>query len=352
MTKTRGPAIFLTLSFLAIVTGSGLVQLITEFGRGEWPEVFSVFFELPTADSLRVYEQTLEDESVVVRQFRPWIQYFQFVLMKNAGEKALVGREGWLFYKPNIAYFGERIKPGPLPDSQVSPLQAISSFRDQLKTRNIRLLVVPAPNKVSVYPEKLTRRGESVQSAIGQETQLLLDGLHSARVEVVDLFQLFAEEKRRSEGRAIPYLYLAQDTHWSPAGLLMAAEAVGQRLLNSGWVRAGNEFYDSRPAQVARIGDVIRMLKVQPLESRIVPERIDCSQIVRRRDGSLYQDDPDSEILVLGDSFLRVYERDEPGAAGFISHLAKELQQPLASIVSDGGASTLVRQELIGAQTS
>ena len=51
-------------------------------------------------------------------------------------------------------------------------------------------------------------------------------------------------------------------------------------------------------------------------------------------------------VLVLGDSFLRIYERDEPGAAGFIAHLAKELGQPLSSIVNDGGASTLVRQEL------
>ena len=49
---------------------------------------------------------------------------------------------------------------------------------------------------------------------------------------------------------------------------------------------------------------------------------------------------------VLGDSFLRIYERDEPKVAGFVSHLAYELQTPIASIISDGGASTLVRQEL------
>jgi len=47
-----------------------------------------------------------------------------------------------------------------------------------------------------------------------------------------------------------------------------------------------------------------------------------------------------------GDSFLRIYEQDEPTAAGFIAHLARELKQPLASIINDGGASTLVRQEL------
>ena len=53
---------------------------------------------------------------------------------------------------------------------------------------------------------------------------------------------------------------------------------------------------------------------------------------------------PESEVLILGDSFLRIYEQDEPGAAGFIAHLARELGQPLTSIVNDGGGSTLVRQ--------
>jgi hypothetical protein len=49
---------------------------------------------------------------------------------------------------------------------------------------------------------------------------------------------------------------------------------------------------------------------------------------------------------VLGDSFSRIYQTDEPRSAGWISHLAKELGQPLASIVNDGGASTLVRKTL------
>lgn len=50
--------------------------------------------------------------------------------------------------------------------------------------------------------------------------------------------------------------------------------------------------------------------------------------------------------MVLGDSFLRMYQTDQPVAAGFIAHLARALKQPVASIVNDGGASTLVRQDL------
>ena len=51
-------------------------------------------------------------------------------------------------------------------------------------------------------------------------------------------------------------------------------------------------------------------------------------------------------LELIGDSFLQIFQSDEPNSAGFIAHLAKELGQPLTSLVADGGASTLVRQEL------
>ena len=41
-----------------------------------------------------------------------------------------------------------------------------------------------------------------------------------------------------------------------------------------------------------------------------------------------------------------MYQSDEPEAAGWIANLAYELGTPLTTIVNDGGASTLVRQEL------
>ena len=52
------------------------------------------------------------------------------------------------------------------------------------------------------------------------------------------------------------------------------------------------------------------------------------------------------EVLVLGDSFMRIYQLDPPGRAGFVAHLALELRCTVAGIVNDGGGSTLVRQDL------
>ena len=88
------------------------------------------------------------------------------------------------------------------------------------------------------------------------------------------------------------------------------------------------------------------MLQVPALERRAAPEPIVCRQVTNAGGEQLYKDDPNSPVLVLGDSFLRIFQTDEPGAAGFTAHLARELGQPVTSLISDGGASTLVRQEL------
>ena len=53
-----------------------------------------------------------------------------------------------------------------------------------------------------------------------------------------------------------------------------------------------------------------------------------------------------SKILILGDSFSRIYQTDAPVNAGWIAHFAMNLDCPVSSIVSDGGASTLVREKL------
>ena len=104
--------------------------------------------------------------------------------------------------------------------------------------------------------------------------------------------------------------------------------------------------YALRSVTVRRHGDLVEMLQVPQIERVLEPESLACLQVVQSETGTPYRDRPESEVLILGDSFLRIYEQDEPGASGFIAQSARELGQPLTSIVNDGGASTLVRQEL------
>jgi hypothetical protein len=126
----------------------------------------------------------------------------------------------------------------------------------------------------------------------------------------------------------------------------VAVQAVARRIRERGWIPGGSVDYGVRRIEVERPGDLIEMLRVPRLERAIAPERLECEQVAQRETGSLYRDTPDARLLILGDSFLRIYQQDDPRGAGFIAHLARELKQPMASIINDGGASTMVRQDL------
>lgn len=325
--------------FLVVIASVPILQLAAELRQREGVRAFDLFRQKPTAANLRAYEDQLEDASVVARALRPWFQFAQFAWLRDGGEKALVGRDGWLFYKPG---FDDMLaRASPLARTTNDPVAAIVAFRDALATRGIHLLLMPAPNKESIYPDQLTRRVPPGQTVVTPTTRDLLTRLRSAGVECVDLFAVFAAARTNSPAP----LYLKQDSHWSPAGVAAAARTVAQRLFELGWTKPGRAQFREHPLPVRRFGDVLLMLQSAQVQQAAGPELVPCVQVVRD-DAQPYRDDAQSEILILGDSFLRIYERDEPGAAGFVAHLAKELRQPLTSLVNDGGASTLVRQEL------
>jgi hypothetical protein len=333
----------LVLVFVAVIVSVPLLQLAVELRQGGGVRAFELFQQHPTSANLRAYEHNLEDASVVARALRPLFQFAQFTWLRDGGEKALVGRDGWLFYKPG---FDDMVTRGNPMTATNDPVAAIVAFRDALAARGIQLLVVPAPNKESIYPDRLSARVPKGQVVVSPAARDLLARLGAAKVECVDLFAVFAAARTNGAATNATPLYLKQDSHWSPAAVALAAQAVAQRLKELGWAKPGTLAYRERATPVQRLGDVLRMLQSTPIERVSVPESVPCVQIVRDEGGQPYEDDPQSEVLILGDSFLRIYQQDEPGGAGFIAHLARELRQPLTSVVNDGGASTLVRQEL------
>jgi len=345
MRMDRRAYIIVAAVFLAVIMAPALIQTVSELRHGEQPRALDIFLQPPTARNLHAYEQSLEETSLVVKQLRPGMQYLQWRFLADAGEKVVVGRHGWLFYRPSVRYVIERQTGAPESDS-ADPLPAIRSFRDQLQARRIRLLVVPVPNKECVHPGMLSKRAEDAGVVVCEQTRRLLDQLEQCGIEHVDLFEVFRRAKQEGSRSDPRRLYLAQDSHWSPEGARVAAGAVARRVLDGGTVKRGDHAYVERSVTVRRHGDLVEMLQVQQIERALEPESLACLQVVQSDTRTPYRDAPESEILILGDSFLRIYEQDEPGAAGFIAHVARELGQPLTSIVNDGGASTLVRQEL------
>lgn len=237
----------------------------------------------------------------------------------------------------------------------------------------------------------------NLENAAGLQShgKKILDSLTRAGFNTVDLYTpLLAAKSRDSVEGA---LYLNDDTHWTPRGAELAAAEIAKKvreMVDAGIVkiRENNAVrYVAADSLADRMGDVGEMsglnkfnvFKVQKVTGHVVsqqnikerteklPMESTCVEAAKsackkndscftaqsalcERDTVLYDttvapfkdDFRKSEILILGDSFSRIYQTDSPVNAGWIAHFAKNMNRPVASIVSDGGASTLVREKL------
>ena len=236
-----------------------------------------------------------------------------------------------------------------------------------------------------------------LESAVGLQShgKKILDSLTRAGFNTVDLYTpLLAAKSRDSVEGA---LYLNDDTHWTPRGAEIAADVIAKKvreMVAAGIVKFRGKDdvrYIASDSIADRMGDVGEMsglnkfnvFKMQQVTGHVVSQQnikerneklpVDstCVEAAKsackkndscftaqsalcERDTVLYDttvtpfkdDFRKSEILILGDSFSRIYQTDSPVNAGWIAHFAKNMNARVASIVSDGGASTLVREKL------
>ena len=346
MRSSRAAERFFVLTFLCVIAIPPLVQTVWEWRQDRHIQALDLFQERPTSTHLRAYEQELEDASWVGKATRPWVQYAQFKWFQDGGEKTLIGRDGWLFYRPGVRYATDRMEVAQT-DALSEASQAILEFRNALAERGVNLLVVIAPNKETVYPERLSRRATDIVTLANAQTGEFITHLRDIQVEVLDLESVYRayKEQAGSTSEGADRLYLARDSHWSPVGVELAARTIAERIVAAGWLDRSEKFA-RRSVTTERVGDLVRMMQVPQLERTIPSERVVCQQVVDSDGKPIRVDDPNAEILLLGDSFLRIYEQDEPGSAGFASQLAYELRRPVAALINDGGGTTLVRQEL------
>lgn len=288
---------------------------------------------------LRAYESRLEKENAFVKKTRPVYQSFAWNVLRDPGEKALRADSGFLFYRQDVEFL---VRPHPWKtDSLDNPVEAVLAFRAELEKRGVELLVVVVPGKPSIYPEFLN---PTMYGALGDGISpgiAFLDSLNAHGVQTVNLYPVFRKEKIRDGEN--DFLYLNTDTHWTPRGAEIAAKAVAAKVKTFPfYAKLPKESLTDSVVFVERKGDIATMAD---LEDEFPIQTVEAS-VVKNAKGPLRSDFRNAQILILGDSFSRIYETDAPMSAGWISRLAKSLQVPVSAIVSDGGASTLVREKL------
>lgn len=145
-----------------------------------------------------------------------------FVLGLAPSEDLVVGRDGWIFYAGQWTLENQRgVRPLSL-DALENWRRALESRRDALAAAGCAYLYVAAPNKETVYPERVP----SVYAALGP-TRFDQIADHLARtstVEFLDLRSAILPEKGGDSGEDT--LYPAHGTHWMGRASFAAYRAI------------------------------------------------------------------------------------------------------------------------------
>lgn len=127
----------------------------------------------------------------------------------------IVGKNQWLFYKPELSAAADSAATD-------TSLGLIQKFNKVLAANGIELAVVMAPLKMRIYAEHLPdtlKLNDYMKGNYDRMQQLL----SSNKVNVVDVNTAFLNSPKRDSDTP---LYFRLDTHWSPTGAMVAAEAI------------------------------------------------------------------------------------------------------------------------------
>lgn len=220
----------------------------------------------------------------------------------------------------------------------LAPIEAILSFRDQLKSHGIELVVVFPPPAAAVFPDYATNIVWDI-ARDGRVDVFFLEFLKELRrhdVEAIDLLPEFVAQRFEvgPDGRSYP-IYFRNDGHWSSNGGRIAAKRTAERL------KAGNWYAPYRQSGGRVSVAYVQHLKIGQFRDGLppVPERMEKSdrarepalfhRVVPAADGvaaSSLGPEPGSPVQLITDSFGNIGSELQ---ASFCEHLRAELGVPV-----------------------
>jgi alginate O-acetyltransferase complex protein AlgJ len=244
---------------------------------------------------------------------------------------AIRAHDGWYFLAHELHAYAAGSLTAARSSALGDPLSAIVAFNTMAASAGIKLLIVPVPGKIAVYPDKLDpawntdHRWDAEQLAFYQE-------LRGHSVEVLDLLPDFLA--MRKQGTEV---FCRQDSHWSPSGMQLASEAIQHWMSTQAWYAGVAQLATTRVAQTIHAnGDLATLLADQSAPA----EQLQVMRVESA--GHTVPTDRQSPIVLMGDSFTLVYHGDGllAEAAGLPDQLAALCSSPIDLIgVLGGGAN-------------
>ncbi len=352
----RGTARALTWAFAVAVCAVPLGQLGVELARGQRPQAFEVFDRKPTRDNLQAFERSLERASLVRKDVRERAQLGMTRALAVGNGNVIVGREGWLYYRPGIELVNGR---GILDESRLTqrrkkmleaneknpnpdPRPAIIAFHEACRASGVHLVVFPVPDKVSLQAGHLTARlAGPTAPPVNVGHQQFVEELLAAGVDVFD-------PTPSGITAADPPRYLWQDTHWNPEWMQSVARGLADHVQRTGTLRPGARRFAIQELPVRRVGDLVDMLELRHDQTVFAPQDVTVRRVIDSRTGAAWQSNPDADVVLLGDSFSNIYTAPQMGwgdAAGLGPHLSAYLRRDVHAITLNGSGASGTRRE-------
>src|SRR5450432_1654141 len=345
----RVVAWLLTLAFLAAIYGIPLSQVYLEHRAGDDSPLLDLFRRRPSAANLHQLEKDIEQASYAKAFTQPRFQLLLTRFGRVGNKLAVVGRDGWLYYRPGVVHVGgpgflnhdvQRSREKDMLDAGASaihadPRPAIFAFQAVLAKRGIRLVLLPVPDKAALASEPLHARGAPASLPENQDFPQFLGELRQHDVAVFDA--------RESLPPAVVPLYLVQDTHWTPTYMEHVASGLARYVsgLAALPAPAAPFLFHAAAQPMTRVGDIVDMPKLPDDQSYFQPQAVTVHQ-VQDADGNAWDSDPKADVLLLGDSFSNIFSLEGMGwgaAAGLGPQLSLALRRPIDVIAqNDSGA--------------
>lgn len=167
----------------------------------------------------------------------------RYLVFSEGRPGVVVGNDGWLFSKEE---FDATLKRTP---DLAEAAAGVAEIRDLLAAKGIQLVVVPLPAKADIYREHVS------YATIPDDLERLYDDfravLDKAGIRNVETRDALLAAKAKGQGQ----LFLTTDTHWTPLGASIVADAVGREL---GKRDTAYTFADTAPAE--REGDLSKFI--------------------------------------------------------------------------------------------
>lgn len=141
------------------------------------------------------------------------------VLRSSITEDVLLGTDGWLYFADTLPDYAGL---DPMSDRELfSAARNLSLMAEYCESQGARFLFTVAPNKNSLYPERMPGLTASCEphDAERLEAELARWGLNA---NYLDLFSLFRGQEET--------LYFKTDSHWNGKGAALAADEINRAL--------------------------------------------------------------------------------------------------------------------------